>query len=154
MIRTLFSDCDGVLADFLVGFKLAYGDDLANVSSSQVWKFIHKNPDFYYNLPLLAGANEYWSAICHMRPIVLTGCPTSGYDAAADAKRQWVAKHFGSDVQVITCFSKDKHLHMINPGDILIDDHQKNITNWELHNGVGIVLTSHDQALDELKLVL
>lgn len=147
----LFSDNDGVMADFEAGFKQIFGREFHSVPVGVAWNLIYKDPEYYFKLPLMAGALEYWERIRHLNPTVLTGCPTSGYEAAADAKRRWIAHHLGADVKVITCFSRDKQKHMTGPGDVLIDDHEKNLKNWRTAGGHGILLVTHDQALAELE---
>lgn len=146
----LFSDNDGVLADFEAGFEQVFGRSFYDVPAGVAWKMIYKDPDFYFKLPMMPGAEDYWATILPHNPTILTGCPTSGYDAAADAKRRWIAKYLGAEVPVITCYSRNKPDHMTAPGDILIDDHEKNTSKWVAHGGHGILLTSHDQALAEL----
>lgn len=146
----LFSDNDGVLADFEAGFKQVFGREFNDVPVGVAWKMIYRDPDFYFKLPMMPGAEKYWETILPLNPTILTGCPTSGYDAAADAKRRWIAKYLGAAVPVITCYSRNKPDHMLAAGDVLIDDHEKNTSKWIAAGGHGILLVDHDQALAEL----
>lgn len=143
-MNDIFLDSDGVMADFERGFWEQFGLQFHNTSAAKAWSLIRKTPDFYAKLPLMAGAEDIWHALRGKKVTVLTGCPSSGFDDAAAAKRQWWEKNFGPQVHVITCLSKDKYLHMRQPGDILIDDHVKNIDAWERANGVGFLHQNSD----------
>lgn len=145
----LFSDSDGVMADFEGGFKAQFGADFYSLAPGKAWAMIYRNPDFYFNLPLMPGAHEYWEVIKGHEPTVLTGCPTAGFNAAADAKRRWWAKHFNY-TNVITCFSRDKPKHMKNPGDLLIDDHEKNLVKWKDAGGRVLLFQHAQQAMDDI----
>jgi 5'-nucleotidase len=133
----IFLDSDGVMADFEGGFKEQFGLEFHSTNASKAWSLIRKNPDFYAKLPILKGAEEIWRALEGRELSILTGCPSSGYDDAEKAKREWWATNFGTDVDVITCLSKDKALHMRSKGDILFDDHKRNIDSWSSSGGVG-----------------
>lgn len=142
-----FLDSDGVFADFEGGFHARFGRYFATTPVGVAWNLIYKTPDFYATLPLMPGARELWDVVQGRNPTVLTGCPTAGRAQAETAKRFWWAENFGKDVKVITCARKDKPLHMINPGDLLLDDHQKNIDPWVAAGGVGILYTRHTSAI-------
>jgi len=150
----IFSDSDGVLFDFELGYFNAFGHHFHAVEAGVAWKNIYRMPDFYDNLPLMPGAEEYWAMIEGLDPTVLTGAPTAGHEAACAAKRRAIARHFGAHVPVITCYSRDKPLHMKNPGDVILDDQQKNVDKWIASGGVGILYRDPHQAVGELRKVL
>lgn len=140
----IFLDSDGVMADFEKGFREQFGMEFHSTPAARAWSLIRKTPDFYAKLPLMRGAEDIWYALRDKEVSILTGCPSSGFDDADKAKRKWWADNFGADVDVITCLSKDKYLHMRQPGDILFDDHLKNIDAWERAGGVGFLHQSSD----------
>jgi 5'(3')-deoxyribonucleotidase len=151
----VFTDCDGVLSDFLGRFEALHGKPFEHFNTTWCWEQITADPDYYFKLEKLPGADEYWQAIKPFNPTVLTGCPRPpGYDAAAGAKQRWVAKHLGANVPVITCMSKDKPLHMVNPGDILIDDHARNVNAWRKAGGTAILFVDHKQAINDFHNVV
>jgi 5'(3')-deoxyribonucleotidase len=148
----VFTDCDGVLADFNGGFIKKFGKPFESFNTNWCWEQINSDPHHFLNLEVHEGAREYWDVIAPFNPTVLTGCPRApGYDDAARSKIAWVAKHFGEHVPVIACMSKDKHLHMVQPGDILIDDHERNLKGWRKAGGTGILFINAEQAIDEFK---
>jgi hypothetical protein len=83
----------------------------------------------------------------HPQPIILTGIPWS-INEAAQNKRDWVKKHLG-DVQVVTCFSKDKCKYGLR-GDVLVDDRTKYSQGWLEMGGIFIHHKSAEQSLIEL----
>ena len=68
----VFSDSDGVKADFLKGFEVSYGRAFEQTHIGVAWKFIRGIPTFYADLPLLDGAERYWNRIKKYKPAILT----------------------------------------------------------------------------------
>ena len=64
-----------------------------------------------------------------------------------EQKREWVKKHIGNEVFVNCCLSKDKPRYCAK-GDILIDDFEPNIREWEKAGGIGIL---HKNATDTIE---
>jgi hypothetical protein len=131
---TIFCDLDGVLCDFVAGVKkICNGkgpDELHNKGS--MWSRIANTEDFYCNLPWMQDGRALWDAIRHLQPNILTGVPRSGN--ARQDKATWCRRELGVEinhvdmagsksthcivrgrkkknvVNVITCWSKNKHL--------------------------------------------
>ena len=61
---------------------------------------------------------------------------------------------FGQDTKMIVCLTKDKPMHMIAKGDILIDDHKKNIDAWNAAGGNGILFLNAHQAVAEFNALI
>ena len=143
-MKTLFSDSDGVIFDFEAGFTQFFGFGFHDHSANITWDLIASNPKFYESLPLLPHAAEYWELIAPYKPIILTGCPSTGFHAAAAAKKRAFRKHFGN-VVVIACMSKNKPAFIRNPADILIDDTVANVGRWRAAGANGLHFTTMDQ---------
>lgn len=140
----LFIDSDGVFADFDEHIHQLFGVYPRQMNDAEMWRRANAHPSFWDDMPLMPGAHEFFDAIKHVRPTVLTGCPKSDYDRAASAKLAWWKRHFGHE-QVITCLSRDKALHMKNPGDWLVDDMSKNTKRWAAAGGQFIRYTGNWQ---------
>jgi hypothetical protein len=97
--------------------------------------------------PLMADAMLLYQAIAHLNPIILTGCPPG--EGSQPQKVAWATRHFPG-VPIITCRSKDKHLYLKNPGDILVDDYLKYQYLWEDVGGIFIHQTSAEDSIDQL----
>lgn len=148
---TLFCDLDGVLVDFERGYEIQYGAHPHTVPEFVMWKTIKENMEHWGQLPAMPGALRLWAYIAPHNPIILTGCPSQGYQSAAQGKRTWCSREIGGDVEVITTYSRYKPKHMKAPGDILIDDMEKNITRWEEAGGVGVLYKDVESAIARLK---
>jgi hypothetical protein len=82
-----------------------------------------------------------------MSPIILTGCPPGEWSQPQTVA--WTARHFPG-VPIITCRSKEKHLYLKNPGDILVDDYLKYQHLWEEAGGIFIHHTSAEGSIHDL----
>lgn len=135
----LYIDLDGVMADFDKYFLQEFGIESNKLDDSTLWKWINSHGNFFLNLPLCEGAIDFFKRIEHLKPTILTACPKSNYVTAAIQKRQWVYKHLSKDITVIPMLGgKNKCLFMHSPGDILIDDFEKNCIPWREHGGIAI----------------
>lgn len=149
----IFCDLDGVLVDFEGGFLQNFGFAHDSVSEGEMWKYITSHDRHWHDLPPMPDAMILWNFIKDLNPIILTGCPSSGYDAAVHGKREWCANFLGPHVPVITCRSRDKPQHMIAPGDILIDDLAKNKKRWDEANGITVLHSSAANSIEQLKTI-
>jgi 5'(3')-deoxyribonucleotidase len=151
--RTLFVDMDGVIADFRRGYEIQIGHSLTQFSDHVDWKAVRNTKHFFRNLPPMPDLDILWSGIAKYNPIILTGVPSSVPEATAN-KREFVDKHFGKDQPMIACQSKNKFMHMRNPGDIIIDDWEKYMHVWINHGGTWITHVSAQDSLDQLERCL
>jgi len=151
----LYIDLDGVMADFDKYFLETFGVESHKLDDSALWKRINSHGNFFRNLPLMAGALEFFKSVEHLNPTILTACPKSNYTAAAVQKRQWVYEHLSRDITVIPMMGgKNKCLFMHAPGDNLIDDFEKNCIPWAEHGGFAICHKDFVTTKDQLDLVL
>lgn len=154
-MRKIYVDLDGVLADFDTGFKLACGQSLEEVGDANIWNVLRPHADgFYAGLPLMPDAKLLWHHLHKSNFVdiqILSAIPRRAqFPTAERDKRIWVAKHFGPDVRVnMGPFAVDKQ-NWCRPGDILIDDSEKNIPQWRSKGGVGILHTSGVTTIQEL----
>lgn len=120
-----------------------------------MWAHINAHPTFFRDLPLMAGAIEFFRSIEAMPPIILTACPKSNYAHVARQKREWVREHLSPTVQVLPVMgSTNKPLFMHARGDILIDDYRRNTEAWEAEGGVAILHRSWETTRQALQLAL
>jgi hypothetical protein len=109
-------------------------------------------PDFWLTLPLLPWAEELYAATQGYQPRVLTGCPHSGYAVAVAQKTALFARHFPG-LPVLTCRSRDKASYLTAPGDVLLDDTQRNVQRWNKAGGRAILFRTCTQAITDLRAV-
>lgn len=157
----LFVDLDGVLADFDAGAAAALGmtfDEYRQLhGEAETWRALERTPDFYLNLPWMAGGEDLWAAVNDGStwigpvPMVLTGLPLGTW--AEPQKREWCRIHLGEAVPVICCMSRDKYLYCCS-GDILIDDRESARLAWVDAGGSFITHCDCGSSLDELAVLL
>jgi 5'(3')-deoxyribonucleotidase len=149
-------DVDGVMADFSQGVidrlrlrtKLTPEDitqwDIFGLLEEK-FSFYHKKlalelmdvPDFWRRLPCVDGAYDAYIAIEAMgHEIVFVTSPWDSCHGWNVARRLWLEEHFGitKDQLVIT------HAKHLVRGDILIDDRESHITDWNRIHGTGGIL--------------
>ena len=138
MSPQLFLDCDGVLADFDTAATKIFGrpprEAEDQIGTPRFWQTIHHQRNFYRHLPLMADAREFFDAVAHLNPVILTGCPVGGWAEAQ--KVAWAAEHFPG-TEIVTCLSRNKCDHM-HAGDILVDDYLKYRDRWEAAGGIFV----------------
>lgn len=154
-MRKIYLDLDGVMADFDRYFIELFGVSSDTLDDNTLWKWINNHGNFFNNLPLCEGAIDFFNEIKHHDVSILTACPKTNYAVAAVQKRAWVYRHLSPDVTVIPMLGgKNKCLFMHSPGDVLIDDFEKNCIPWAEHGGFAIHHKNFDSTRYNLDLVL
>ena len=153
-----FLDCDGVMADFDHLAREIFGEEPteweAQNGSGPFWKTLRDYRDprtghgFFRSLPLMAGAQQLFDAVAHLKPTILTGCPFGNW--APPQKLEWAAEHFPG-TPMITCMAREKIQHLEHPGDVLVDDKTKYQTIWEEGGGIFVHHTDAASTIAKLK---
>jgi 5'(3')-deoxyribonucleotidase len=155
VIRQLFVDLDGVLADFDGFYFSQFGirPDRHAPDPPDFWPRIHRHGRFFRDLPMLPDALALWEGVKerHPEPIILTGVPKS--PIVEEHKREWVREHISPVAPVICCPSRDKRKHAA-PGDVLIDDWHRYRHLWEDMGGIFILHVDAVSSLAALDRVL
>lgn len=140
MTARLYLDLDGVMADFDAHFPKTFGLDHRGMADDAMWATINAHPSYFFDMPMCAGAAQFYRLIKHLSPIILTACPRSNYAHVARQKRAWVRKNLCDTAVILPVMGgRNKPLFMHAPGDILIDDFERNIDCWREEGGVGIL---------------
>lgn len=167
--RTVYLDVDGVVADFWA-YATKVGDyDTPLRDGEDFYDLIpwdRFDDRFYSELPLMKDAIELFDQIevlCKhsgLNLIFLTAIPDINWEEKPHVqyafydKVKWVEKHFGDTPVFFGPYSKDKHLHCKQKQDILIDDRESNVQEWEDVGGIGILHKNNTATLNELELVI
>ena len=161
MIRKIYFDLDGVLADFdrgideIAGFNRDGVNTNSNVNDDAMWVAIEKVPNFYNKLELMPGAQKLFDTLYKMygdSVEILTGIPKPkrNIPTAAQDKVDWVHRMLSPNIKVNTVYREEKMNFCTGVDCILIDDLQKNISDWEALGGIGILYTSAESTLEKL----
>lgn len=114
---------------------------------------------FYYQLPEIKGSTDFVKDVyekigdnCQM----LTGTPRleGGNWCAGIDKADWAHDHISPSITVNAVMRWEKPRFCRGKQDILIDDNEKNVSEWEEKGGSGIVFSSVPQAREDLKKLL
>jgi hypothetical protein len=155
----VYCDMDGVLADFVRHIGNLYG---VKLTSKTFDSFINprkpeidKNyPHLFGELPLMKGALDLWRVISKHDVRILSAYPSSWQSNAKSDKVAWVKKTLTPQpTKIHTVLRHEKQLYAMTNGvpNILIDDFDKNIAEWEAAGGIGIKHTSASTTLARLK---
>ena len=146
----IYCDMDGVLADFESGYEKLTGIDLKGEfqKGSDFWDPISKaGVGFWAGLKWMPGGQKLWDYIKPYNPDLLSA--PSREESSRIGKAVWV-KHKLPGTKLILRYAKQKQ-ELANPESILIDDRQINIDQWEAAGGIGILHTSTDNTISQLK---
>lgn len=151
----IFLDLDGVLADFFLRARDLLGCDYHSLPPAEAWRALSEIPHLYLTLAVLPDAHRLYAVLSPLgdRLSILTAIPLpTGYlvTAAAD-KRQWVAENISPSLPVHTVAGGENKRLFASPGDILIDDSERNIRAWESVGGIGVLHTELATTLVRLR---
>jgi len=153
--HTLFVDLDGVLADFDRGVQALFSGKLpSELFAPVMWQRLATTPSFYEHLGWMPDGHELWDFAKPFSPIILTGLPLGNW--AEPQKRAWCSRELGTDVEVLTCLSREKHKHAvakIRPHTIpvLVDDRIKLKDAWVAAGGIFIHHRRSVESIESLR---
>lgn len=158
MVSKIYFDLDGVLADFdrgvieLAGFDRNGASANSDIKDDDMWKAIARVPNFYDKLELMPGAKEMFGSIYGKygdKVEILTGIPKPkrNITTASEDKTNWVHRLLGDEIKVNTVLREEKKNYCTGVDCILIDDLEKNISEWEAYGGTGILFSNASDML-------
>ena len=160
----VFVDMDGVLVDFFTEWaKLMNVKTYRDIPKREIPKALKKivdTPNFWENLPPLAGYKELLTAIKQMHgSYKILSSPLANDPNVDPGKREWVNKHLGFFKPEKVIIDHNKSQYAKQPDgtpNILIDDYGKNVNAWKQAGGVAIkhhTSTTND-TINQLKSIL
>ena len=163
MIKKIYIDMDGVLADFDRGvYELCGvarpepGKPRTKENDDLMWERIKTVEHFYERLEPMAGAVEMFSKLWDKYGDlveILTGIPSPkrGITTAGDDKEEWAARVLNKNLKVNIVYRKDKVNFCKGKDYILIDDLLKNIEEWEAAGGTAILHENPEKTLAQIE---
>ena len=157
IVKRIFVDMDGVVADFLTGCSDMMGKPLtsddAGHSEYDKRKEELTNKRLFGLLPPMVDYADLIGYIKH------TGLPWEILTAAGKVNRElvvydknkWVRKYIDPTVVVTCTYSGSQKGAFAEKGSVLIDDRPKNIKAWEDAGGIGILHESAEKTIAKLK---
>jgi hypothetical protein len=164
----IFVDLDGVLADFVKGVNrimpivhntvIEHDEDEYDRNSeyrSLMWRtlWLYQNKhhgEMWYELDLMEDALDLWNYILPHDPQILSATGPTRY-GAADQKFRWVAENLNPHTVVNLTHKAAEKANHAAPNHILIDDKDRAIGPWVEAGGIGILHTSAENTIRQLK---
>jgi len=142
---TIYCDMDGVLVDFLKGAEKVVGHPFDAPYQSKKEKFerkykIAQTEGFWANLPIMKDAMRLWNYIDKYNAQILTAY-ADWDENSKKGKVDWVEKHLHLPLNRFHAVSREEKKHYALSGkkkNILIDDYEKNIKEFNAAGGIGI----------------
>jgi len=167
----IFSDMDGVLADFDKGYKDLTGMTTHHADAQgkkEFWKIFRDSlkekgmseKEYWAGLDWMPDGKKYWDYIKQYKPYVLTA-PSVNFDAPEDqryspeynqsmqGKTEW-GQRLPNMRKMYFASAKNK-AKFARPNTILIDDRKDTIDAWNAAGGIGIFHTSADNTIKQLQ---
>ena len=150
----IYCDLDEVLVDFLRGADAAVGGNFIKMPSDERWNKLNQTKGFWSNLDWKPNAKRLHDFIIRYNPHILSAF--SGRDPTSKVgKMKWVKKNTGfkrANIHLVVrsqkqAWAKTKE----EKPNVLIDDYDKNIREWEVAGGIGIHHTDVGKTISELK---
>lgn len=147
----IYVDMDGVLTDFDKQLKATAGikngrDWEKKHGADAFWTEIKKGGlEFWSKMPWMKDGKQLWNYIKDKNVAVLSA-PAKTIPDSKKGKKMWVKNNLGN-AKLILAQAADKQKYA-SPTSILIDDFDRNISQWKASNGIAI---HHKNASDTIK---
>ena len=161
ILPDIYCDMDQVLADFLGGAEKALG---ASYTDKSYWmrddtgdkkkELSKKEPNLFKNLEWMSDGKKLWNFIQRHEPAILSAFPSWNKNSRRD-KASWVNRHLNVSSEKVHLVKRpEKRRYAVSKKgqpNILIDDHPKNIKEWQAAGGIGILHRSASETIKKLK---
>ena len=149
----IYCDLDEVLVDFMRGANAAVGGDFVKIDKDERWNKVNQTKGFWANLGWKPNAKKLHSFIIKYNPHVLSAY--TGRDPTSKVgKMKWLKKNANfkrGNIHLVLRSQKKDYATTDDKPNILIDDYDKNIREWEAKGGIGILHTDVGKTISELK---
>jgi hypothetical protein len=147
----LYVDLDGVLADFDTQYNTMFDEGRYDPI---LWKNIESVERWFFNLPLMKDATVLLDFLKgHPYGFKILTATGNNYEDVSKQKVEWCKVHLNLPPEQVITVTKgiEKAKYAESRWDILIDDTQKVIDAWRAAGGTGILHTSAEDTIEQLK---
>ena len=134
--KTIFCDMDGVLFDFVAGYKEKFGRNAYKDDSFTINQFCLTEPNFFRELSVIRQGRELYEALKDKYTIVVLTTPMPEMTYCKIDKAESLKENFPEIKTVI--FSDSKADFASSECSILIDDMAHNLTAWTEAGGTAL----------------
>ena len=149
----IYCDLDEVLVDFMRGANAAVGGDFVKMDKDERWNKVNQTKGFWANLGWKPNAKRLHDFIIKYNPHVLSAY--TGRDPTSKVgKMKWLKNNTSfkrANIHLVLRSQKKSYATTNKKPNILIDDYDKNIREWEAKGGIGIHHTDVGKTISELK---
>ena len=149
----IYCDLDEVLVDFRRGADAAVGGNFVKMDKDERWNKVNQTKGFWANLDWKPNAKRLHDFIIKYNPHVLSAY--TGRDPTSKVgKMKWLKKNANfkrGNIHLVLRSQKKDFATTNGKPNILIDDYDKNIREWEAKGGIGIHHTDVGKTISELK---
>ena len=149
----IYCDLDEVLVDFMRGANAAVGGDFVKMDKNERWNKLNQTKGFWANLNWKPNAKRLHDFIIKYNPHVLSAY--TGRDPTSKVgKMKWLKKNANfkrGNIHLVLRSQKKSYATTDEKPNILIDDYDKNIREWQAAGGIGILHTDVGKTINELK---
>ena len=146
---------DGVLVDLMSSIKKHL--DTTKLNQGVLDDFFNsdagKSMEFWANCDRESGSKQLWKYIKQYDPHILSACPSvcNKDKKVIKGKQLWCQKNLKINNDQINIVQRREKKNFAGEGIILIDDHKKNIREWESAGGTGVLHTNVNSTIKQLK---
>lgn len=157
-LPTIYCDMDQVLCDFINGATNAIGAPFVTADKNTRWQsIIDAGSKFWSGLNWMSGGKKLYQFIGRYDPKILSAYSDKMAAESKKGKMDWLKKNTKikrSDTYLVLRDQKKKFA-MTSDGkpNVLIDDYQKNIDEWEAAGGIGITHFRTEVTIQQLKKI-
>jgi len=146
MKKTIHFDMDGVIVDFVQGYKDAFDRDAYKDDPFTINQLCLQIPHFFRMLPVNEKGLELFELLKDNYNIVFLTTPMKEMDTCKRDKVLWVQENLGNyDV----LFSDSKADYVVDSESILIDDMDYNLSPWIDAGGTAIKFPAKIESITE-----
>ena len=150
----IYCDMDGVLCDFIKGANAAVNGLFVTAERGTRWdKIAEKGAKFWADLEWMPDSKKLYQFIARYDTKVLSAY-TNKDPNSRNGKMKWLTKNTNfkrKDIHLVLRSEKQNYAVSDGKPNVLIDDHPKNIREWEAKGGIGVHHTSVSKTVAELK---
>jgi hypothetical protein len=150
---TIYCDMDGVLCDFDKRFmEFSNGIPPSRYESEfgkeAFWKLVNgKGVGYWVGIPWMPDGEQLWNYIKPYNPSLLSS--PSMEKSSRLGKRLWTRNNIPGTKLILR--QAEQKQEFAKPNAILIDDKTLNIKQWRAKGGIGIIHTSANETIKQLK---
>ncbi|SVA81511.1 uncharacterized protein METZ01_LOCUS134365 [marine metagenome] len=148
---------DQVLVNLFKGAEKVLGYPLDQYKTPEQkqdrWKRINAVKGFWENLEWMPNAKKLYQSITRYDAKVLSAYTNKDPNSKI-GKMKWLSKNTNfkrKDIHLVLRSQKQNYAVSDGKPNVLIDDHPKNIKEWESKGGIGVHHTSVSKTMGELK---